>query len=408
MISTIDQFTSLTGWSGSGGGSAHGVNALPEFVAGLNSTSAIFKFATGSLSGYVKKAVSINLDSYDEIVFHIWSRNKKNLGSRYLDEAEFPYSIEFYKAMVKVGMRYIPTGEGFQNIVVDCSGIGTIDEMRIVCKHSVEDYIILSHMVAVRDEIPRDIFQAIKEQLEYDFGLKYAKVTGGVADKGILIGTITGTAGDTSIVFSSPVKFTEKYSVIMIVDLVNSEVHQINENDELEFFFNSTYDGKALLHSYTGANVYLTIPVEFGRAEDEILLPGVAIWGMNPEEIYDITKLDSVRDSFKDDGSVSERKGDAKYRYQIMIDCEARHNEMIAFMSLIVRYFIARQYLWLNGRKTEIFSDGTSTFIEPVEGYNEIPKIQYLVQVDIKEQVFNRERLDKTLSRIVSYVFEEN
>jgi hypothetical protein len=194
------------------------------------------------------------------------------------------------------------------------------------------------------------------------------------------------------------VNFIEKYAVIRIDDGTHAEVHQIISDDEQEFFFNSNYDGVTVVNDFTNASVYLTVPVEFGKSEEEIILPSINVWGMNPEEIYDISKLDSIRDTFKDNETVQSRNADAKFRYIILIDAEARHNELIAFMSRAIRNFIGRQILWVNGKKIEFFSDGTSTFVEPVEEFNEIPKIQYVMRIEVREQIHDREELVKTVT----------
>lgn len=404
MYSVVDDLTSMTDWSASGGAVLFGVNQVPDFIAGINDSSLIFKFPSGSLNGYVAKTgLDFNFTSFDEIVFHLWSRNKKRKGSTYQLSSDFVYEMQFYKSGVKIKGFFIPTFEQFTDITFSTDGMGVIDEIRIVCLHNDEDYIIVSNMVAVHDDIPRDIFQSVKDQLESDLSDNIYSKFDGWTTRGILIGSIKADSGDRSIIFSDSIPFIERYSVILIDNGTDSEKHQIDSNDELEFFFNDKFDGKEMVNTFSSANVYLLITVEYGRAEDDIELPGISIWGMNPEEVYDVNKLDHVRDTFKDDDTVQERKADAKFRYVVLIDCEARHNEMIGIMSLLVRSFIARQYLWVNGKRIEIFSDGTSTYLEPVEGYNNIPKIQFVVKVDIKEQINNRNTLVKTLQTVVSY-----
>jgi hypothetical protein len=409
MYEVIDSLTSLTGWTASGGAVLFGVNQIPDFVAGINDSSLIFKFPSGSLNGYVSKTgMNFDFTSFDEIVFHFWSRNKKRKGATYQLSSDFVYEMQFYRSGVRIKGILIPTFDQFIDVTFKADGLGIIDEIRIVCLHNDEDYVIVSNMVAVHDDIPRDIFQSVKDQLEYDLENNIYFKFGNGTSKGILLGHVTASLNDQSIIFSGSIQFMERYSVVVIDDGTNSEKHQIDSNDELEFFFNSKFDGATIKHNFINASVYLLITIEYGRAEDDIELPGISIWGMNPEEVYDVNKLDHVRDTFKDDDTVQERKADAKFRYVILIDCEARHNEMIGVMSLLVRSFIANQYLWVNGKRIEIFSDGTSTYLEPVEGFNEIPKIQFVVRVDIKEQINNRQTLVKTLQNVLTYSFKED
>jgi hypothetical protein len=390
----IEPFTSGTDWSESSAlVSVEGINEIPEFVAGLNSKSLIFKFSSGSNGEDISKAVYFDLTEYDEIVFWVWSRNKRNTGIDYNDKTGYAYKIDF-----GTGKEYfIPLFNSFSDVTVSIKGMGVIDTIKITCLHDEEDHLIMSQMVAVRDEIPVDIWRSVKEQLEADILTVYPNITGGVSSKGILLGTISGSAGGTSILFSDSIKIAEKYSVILIEDGDNSETHQLDGNDGLSYSFFTTYDGPSLKHDYTSAAVYLIIPVEFGMSESEINLPGINIQGMNPEEIIDSSKIDHARDTFDEDDTVSERRADAKFRYIILIDCEARTNEMIAFMSLLVRYFLARQVLWVNGKRIEILPEGASTYIEPQEAFNQIPKIQYTMQIEIREEVYTREKLFDTL-----------
>lgn len=407
MKLAIDTFTSLSGWSGSGPGAApYALNEIKDYIADLNDKSAIFKFNSGSSGKYVTKTVAVNLSAYDQIVFHFWSRNKKKRGMEYNLSSDFAYAFDFVDTLNVVHRYYIPTYETFVDVTFKVS-LANIKELRIVCLHDDEDYVIVSNLVAVKDEIPLDIFKAVKAMIELELNYVYSQFLSGVQNKGIPIGTVTASVGDKSIIFPDSLKFVDQYSYIRIDDGTNSEIHQVSKTDELEFFFNSVEDGISIKHNYTNANVYLIIPAMYGLSEKEIILPGISIWGMNPDEIQDVSKIENIRDTFKGDETVSNRKSDAKFRYVIFIDCEARHNELIAIMSQVVRYCIGRQVLWVNGKKIETFSDGTSTYVEPVEGYNEIPKIQYVMRVDIKEEIFNRETLVKGVSRLVDYVIKE-
>jgi hypothetical protein len=393
----IENFTSLTGWAGSSvKASTYGLNELPEFIAGLNDKSAIFKFENSPAGEYMQKTISADLTGYEEIVFHIWSRNQKGKGLDYKLSSDYAYKIEFGTSDI----FFIPTFDTFSDVTIDIRGMTNINKIKITALKNIDDYIILSEMVAVKDEFPVDIFRSVKEQLENDLNSLYPRINGGIASKGIFLGTISGSAGDKEIVFNSTIKIAEKYAVIKIDDGIHSETHQIDRTDELAFVFNSNYSGKTLIYSYTNANIYLIIPVNYGLQEDEILLPGISISGLNPEEMIDINKLDHPRDTFKSDETVEERGSDANFHYLVLIDGEGRTNEMIAFMSLLIRYFLARQILWINGKRIEIRPEGSSSFVEPIEGYNQIPKIQYTMAVTIKEEVYNRQKLFKTISNI--------
>jgi len=398
----IDKMDSITGWTGSTPeASVHGLNQIPDYIAGLgNNASLIFKFS-GALNQYVEKDVSFDLTNYDEIVFWIWSRNKKRKGYDYQNSGDFAYKIEFGTG----DEFYIPTSYMFTDITINISGITTIDKIKITCLHNNEDYLIVSSIMAIKDELPLDIFQGLKEQLEYDIGLHYSKISSGVLNKGILIGSITGiNSGDTSFILESGLPYAEKYAVIRFDDGINSEMHQIEKTDGTEFFFNSMHDGVSFLNDYTSANIYLTIPVEFNLKEKEIILPGIAIWGMNPEEIFRGSKIEEKRDTFKTDESVMSRQDQAIFKYNILVDGEARHDYLIAQMNRVIRTMIVREFIWVNNKKIDIKPSGPSTYVDPIEGYNEIPKIQYELNLEVKEELWDRTKLVKTVDNVREYI----
>jgi hypothetical protein len=258
-------------------------------------------------------------------------------------------------------------------------------------------------MVASRDELPADIFLGIKEQLTYDMNAFYPRITNGVASRGILIGTVSGTAGATHINFSDSLKYIERYAVVYITNGVVSETHQLDTNDETSFFFTSLYDGQTLVNTLSGASVYLTLPCEFGLSEKEILLPGISVWGMAPEEVNHATKIEVTQDTFSTDGSLQERLAPVNFKYQIGIACEARQNSILAIMSQVVRRFIAREYFWVNGKRINIRNPLASVYVEPAEGYNEIPKIQYSFEVEVREEVYDRTTDEPTTDVVITY-----
>ena len=392
MKKVIDEMTSVTGWAGSSTKAIiHGVNQIPEYCAGWNTSSLIFKFLAGGNGSYVQKTITNDLSSYDEVIFHVWSRSKSPAGLSYNLSTDYAYKIDFGG----VGY-YIPLGDGFQPVTIAIPSTGA-SRIRITCLHDTEDYLILSHMVAVRDEFPVDIFRGIKEALEYERDFQYSKASAGVLNKGLLIASgLNLVAGARSVIMPSSLSWVDKYATIRIDDGAYSELHQIDKSDEQEYIFLSTFDGLVVTRNYSNCSLYLTMPIEFSPSETEIYLPGMAIWGMNPEEIFQSSKIDEIRDSFTDAETVQSRTTHQLFRYPILIDCEARHDELIGVMSKIVRVVLAREYLWVNGKKVRIFNTGTSNYLDALEGYNEIPKIQYTAYVDIREEVYNRETRVKT------------
>jgi len=390
----VDSFTSSSGWTGSDPGvSVFSENEIEDYIAGLNDKSLIFKFDSGSQNQYIEKSISLDLSGYNELVFHLWSRNKSRRGWDYRKSTDFAYKVDFGTGDV----FYIPTLSDFDDVTIDISEITNITKIRITCLHDDEDYLIISNMIAVLDEFPLDIFRSIKTHLELLLSEDYAKARNGVQNQGILVASgVDLTAGDKSFSLSQNIDFVEKYSVIKIVDLSNSEVHQISSCDEMDFRFESTYDGPELLNSYTNASIYLIIPVEYGLSEKEIILPGISIWSDGDQEIFRSIKEEEYRDTFKDDGSVRSRMVPPNYLHTITIDCESRHNYLLSFMRKVVNRLTGREILWIDGKRIDLNPDGVSTFVQAVEGFNEIPKIQFRMMVELKEEVNNRAVLVNT------------
>jgi hypothetical protein len=398
MKINVENFTTTIGWVPPIGNeiSVHGLNENPEFIAGLNTKSLIIKF-NKALNKKISKVMNVDIEGCEEIVFHVWSRNKSGRGASYKLSSDFAYKISFGGEEF-----FIPLFDSFCDVTLSVKNLVEVTKIEITCLHDDEDYLILSEMVAVKDEFPVDIWRSVKEQLESDISALYGKIKGGVTNRGIYIGKASADANTEQLVVSDAiiggVLLLEKYALLKIKDAVNEELHQIDSNDGATFRLLSTYDGKQIINTYSEADLYLVIPVEFGLQETEIILPGISLVGLNPEEMIDINKLDHEVDTFKVDETVQSRGSDANFKYTVLIDCEARTNEMIAFMSLLVRFFLARRILWLNGKRIEIGPEGASSFVEPIEGFVEIPKIQYQMNVTIKEEVYSRESLVKTIS----------
>lgn len=400
MNKSIDLLASATGWANSGLGSiTASENQVPDFVAGLdNAASLILSVPSGNNGKSIKKTITFDLTGYSEVTLHVWSREKHFAGSNYQKSSDFAYKISFDG----VNEYYLPTFSGFNDVSLYVYGLTTIDRIEVTCLHDDDDYLIISNLVAVKDEIPVDIFRGVKAQIEHELKSKYLSTTGGVANKGVLLGTVTGAAGDRTIYNINSYGYLDRYAVIMIDDGANTETHQLNDNDSQEFSFTSLYDGEVLLHDHTNADLYLICPVEYGTTEREIILPGISVWGIAPEEILRTNKIEEFRDTFNVNETVQSRLTPITFQYIIMMDCEARQNELIALMSLVCRTVIGKQYIWVNGKKINLFSEGAGEFIEPVEGYNEIPKMQFRTRVEIKEDIFDRSSLVKTITNTLT------
>ncbi len=192
----INAFESEDNWAGNGDVEVDKENQLTEFIAGLNDTSVIFSFPAGSENKYIEKTVAADVTFHDELVFHIWSRNKKNTGLDFQLASDYAYKIEFGGAE----QFFIPIAHKFNEVTLYIPDITSITKVKITALHNDDDYIICSNLTASQAEIPRDIWEGTKEYLESLVDPFYAKIKNdlitGTAGKGILLGTIRGSTGD--------------------------------------------------------------------------------------------------------------------------------------------------------------------------------------------------------------------
>ena len=375
MNAIIDNFVSLSGWTSTGTMSADILNEHPEFIAGGLSTSVIFEIPSGNLNESITKTINFDFTDYTEIVFSIWSRNKK------ADDFDM---ITDYRYKVNFGGDdyYIPTRRNFTQVVIGPSDT-TLTKIEITALHDDEDYIVMSHMLAVKEELPLDLFTSVKTKLLSDIALDNEMT--------ITVGNITGSANDDNIELTGVDNnyFVEKYMVIKISDGVNTEYHQIGEIDGVSCKFTSLYDGKRLLYDHINKPCYIYFAVEYGN-QREIILPGVSVWGMTPEIVYRGAALDKVVDTVKTLGLVSSRQEGHIQKFNILLDCEATSYEVVNAMAQICRKFIAREILWINGFPFDVVADGIPVEIAPTSDVDFIPKIQYSFNIEYKENLYTR------------------
>lgn len=381
MKTVIDNIISTTGWSGSGGASIHGLSGFKEFSAGNNSTSLIVKF--DGLNSYVEKTYSADISDYDEIILWVSSRNLGKKFYRSIDE--YSYKIDFGDSSKEF---YLPVNDEFYYVRIKAD-FDTITRMRITALTATTDYLILSYFIASKTILPLDIFQGVKEQIEYYRDDRVTFKT---------IGTITGSTDDTNIEFSAPVPYLDRYAVIKIDDSINSEIHGLISREGNKYTFSQAYDGTALLHDYTDATVYLYYPVEFGTSEKDIVFPSITVWGFTPERQLITNELDNIVDSVKvSDDTYQERQVGQYLDWLVLIDCTCKEEwEVIGELSEIVRKVIGKKVVWVNGRKCYIDYSAAPTIKEPTDSFDIIPEVQYSAHISIREELFNEQTLYKT------------
>ena len=139
------------------------------------------------------------------------------------------------------------------------------------------------------------------------------------------------------------------------------------------------------------------------------MLPGITITGFSPTEIFRAGKTEQLEDTFDAvNETIQSRVRPTDFEYLVTIDCESRYDELLAYMSKIVRAMIANELIWVNGKKIDVMPEGSPAFIEPTEGYNQIPKIQYLMRLEIKEEIASRVTFVKTVTNNRNYTVRSN
>lgn len=382
----VDALSSITNWVVNSP-STITQNAFTDYIAGLNSASLLIMFATGDSIKTATKTLSspVDVTDYNTLVFSIWSWKK---GKQVYDtSADFDYKIKINNT----DEFYITVWDTFTHVNIDLTGITSITQIKITALHSNTDYIIISEMVAENEETNYDVLNATQETLDYQLNLDHSD--------GISVGTITGTTGDGSITFSTKPNYLARYSVIKIDDGVNEETHQINDSDGSKFYFNANYDGATLLNNFTNATVYLTFPTYINPTQQERNIPGIAIWGFEPEKIGRSTKAETITDSYSvNNDNFKERIQGEILKYTISLDCDSRSYELLDKMAHTIRKILGKQRLWVNGRKHEIEYAENPIEIKPAQGIDIIPKVQYTFAVEVEENIYDRATVPKTTS----------
>jgi hypothetical protein len=403
MKLVIDELTDNTGWVSSDTTkiSIESENEVSNFIANDNNKSLLFHYKVNSLNAYVEKTfTAIDISEYDELVINVYSVRQKNKGIAFNSLSEFEYKIDFNGTMTDY---MIPVYSSLTAITFDISSINSLDRIRITSNTNTEDYLIISHCVVVKDELPFDIFREMKRNIEIErnalnLNRKYQ------------VGIVNGTTGDDSVqiegIGSYLRDWIEKYSVIEIDDNTNSEIHQLMENDEVSYELGQMYDGTTLNNDYVNAPVYIYFPIEFGLNQREIILPGIGIYNIVPRPVFRGGKEGVILDSYDENSNVRERKELQIYEYEILMSLEARIDDLLADMQDIVKRSLSKEKLWINGRKNRINFLNDPIYIEAIDSWNQIPKIQYSMSIEIKEDRYTRETLPNTTVINTTYTIQ--
>lgn len=377
----VETFESASGWTSDGSITAS-VNNFPEYIADNKAASLVFSVPSGSIGKSVTKTLGIALGGYPEIVLSVWSQKLASTSGTFYYQIEFATGKAFY-------LQVLP---GFTQVSFWVEGLATVDYIKITALSNNADALLCSACVAVLDEYPRDVMAGVQTEIQKHL----TNVTG----SGKLLGTVTASAGADHISVSE-FSFIDRMAVVKIDDGTHSEIHALDRTDEGKYYFASVYDGPALLHSYSSANVYLYFPVEFGRYDEDAVIPGIFIWKMAPDPVMRSSDVDEVYDSPTATGFQS-RRIPINLSYNLMIDCEARHNEILALLSRVVRRWLGSNLVWINGRSHTFQWSIPPEEIDSDQSVEQFPKVQYTVDIEVQEEREDRASTVKVSTKTIS------
>jgi hypothetical protein len=374
----IDKLDNITDWIINSPSTIQ-PNEVDQYIAGYdNDASILISFNENDNIRTAVKVLSAPVDvtEYDTLILSGWSRSKQR--GKYMKITDFSYKI----TINDTNSYYLPFFCSFSDINIGIEEITEINKIEIEALHFDNDVIIISEIIVEKEEPAKDLMLAIKEEIEYN-------INNTVGNGQLVMSGMTITAGDDKISFSSNPDYLERYSAIMIVEGALSEIHQIGDTTNFDFFFTTNYDGTVIINNYTNADIYLFCPVYLNPGQGEMYLPGVAIWELAPNPILRNSKIGTYYDSFSDAGLKS-REGEQILEYNIQIDIENHSAGILELYATIVRNWISRMKLWVNGRKHNIDFSGPAQHIKPTQGIDLIEKISYTVKVEYNEMFYNR------------------
>lgn len=367
----LDLLTSAAGWSGPAG-SGFSVNQHGEYVAEYLGSSLIVHVPAGSAGRAFTKSIGpVDVSKCSEVVLSVWSRECRRV--RVNKPADYFYTIQFDS-----GHQFMmPTNLGFESVSFGIDGWTSADRITITPTTDREDWLILSGCYALYDDLPLDLMQGMAAGLR--------RAVAAVAPGGVPIGTASCLAGDRSLVPSS-FKHLDRGAVVTVSSGGNSETHQVDRFDESSVWFSDLFDGSSMLYDHSAASVSLEIPVRYGVLEEEAAVPAITVWGMASQDSQDTQDTFMVEDSMDPSGAAALRRTTWKQTYKVLIDCEARSHQLLALVSRCAKAFLASSRVWVNGRAHEMPYPESAVYVEPEESVVQIPKLQYEVSIEVREE----------------------
>jgi hypothetical protein len=227
-------------------------------------------------------------------------------------------------------------------------------------------YAIVSDLRTWREDLPADILDNLIDELQ-------------PLIPRIPCGELAAEAGTRYATLVAEADFLAENAVIAF----NGEIHEIRNIHEhtLEFF--STFDGETIQHDFSGGFALVLI-VRKGFYNQELALSGVTLW-------YDALRPNAITAGFAErhfhigDACFAEREG-KNYTWDITLEIGSRSPEILQRIAAVIRAYLAKNSVWINGLKTIFTFKESAVNDEPSEDYDILPQAIYKIAIDIEEQ----------------------
>lgn len=358
----IDELSNIDGWVYTGTGTAE-IDNHKNYSANESGKQLLIKYNPGDLleKTYTE---SINISETDNILFNIIGKQKSNIDG-------FKGKIKFIDSLGNEIEYYLEYSTNFEPSIYK----NTLTDIKtIIFTFTSTDEIMISDIIAVKDEFPIDIYKAIKEKIE-SFSDEYK----------ILVGYVTCSAGDKNINIPD-LKYCDKYTVIKI----GEEYHQIKSEvitENIQFY--SNYSGSSILLDYSNEPVYLVVPIRIETDIIEPSVPSISLSGGFNSEQLSYEKFSYYTDSYTESGTYRIVNIGSSNKFIINMTGYARNKKSLQLLFDIIRRFINDKdiMLFINGRKSEFYANNINT-IDTTQLNELLSTISTDIELDITEESY--------------------
>lgn len=373
--------SALAGWTPSGGATLE-LTEWPDLICGYDPAALMVRMAAGG--GASTAFAAVDVSKATGLALSLASFRRATGPLHKASDAAYAVDLTLDGSVI----RYlVPTYRGLTRVLLPLDGASELTGLAVIALHDGEDQLVVSGALAVADEAPLDLLLAVKAGLERERDLLFGR--------GRRVGTMTCSAGDSRVTVDTDWSWMERYAVFSVGEGDSLEVHQADNAAGGEFTLGRAYGGPAMLHDHDGDPVYLTFPVEVGRFDVEVRLPGLCVWFTSPSPTPKTGRLAESVSCFKGGEAVLRRDG-ARVSWRVMIDHEARSPELIADMTQACRNFLAGGVAWVHGIRYWFEWSEPAVDAEPDAAYDVIPKSAYALTVETREDSWQARKVPQS------------